>query len=87
MDKVVRHIYYTVNGVTDKLILKKYFKKYCNCNEYIIFEPDLDAYGEWIYCEKCKIWLGWKYKNEYFNTRGENILDSYYNNYNIFNKQ
>lgn len=47
--------------------------RYCNCKAEKIFINDLDAYGQWIYCNKCKIWCGWRDEGDYFDINGKNI--------------
>ena len=77
MDKIVKKIYKIRYEKDDFQIIIQYFNKFCNCRKGQIYIKDNDAYGEWIHCAKCKIWLGWRDNNDYFDIKGVNIKKYY----------
>jgi len=70
MKRLYNHLY----KVPELHIINNYFNKFCNCKKGQIYIEDVDAYGEWIYCSECKIWLGWRHETDYFDINGVNII-------------
>ena len=74
---VFSHVKYIYNSELKLYIKNMALNSYCNCNSKKIYINDIEAYGEYIICSNCDICCGWKDGDDYFDVRGNNILDSF----------